>query len=253
MSIARAIFQGCALTDKGLSRARNEDSVGLHITPGADAALAVVADGVGGNPGGDIASKLAVEHLLAAAGAGLPQRRLDNWLRQAVLAANHGVRRQQGRNDAHAGMATTIIAMLARGNRIAVAHLGDSRAYRLRGGRLTALTVDHTVAQAMFEEGTYSREDLARSPYQHVLTRGLGLMDTPDCPSLLHVSEVGDQYLLCSDGLNKVLPERDIQRILTRQCSPQEHARALVTEANAAGGPDNITVALLQRTPKAED
>lgn len=241
MAAGGIVYRAHALSDTGLRRSRNEDSYGLHVPGHGQQALAVVADGVGGHPGGDIASRLAVNVILGRTASGLPGQGLRAWLKSAVLAANSAVRDAR-RHSPHGSMATTVVAMLASGPRMAVAHLGDSRAYRLRGGRLTRLTSDHTVAQVMFDEGSYNREDLARSPYHHILTRGVGLDEQPTCTCRQFEARAGDRYLLCSDGVNSVLPDGTIRRMLAQHAPLEQVAETLVNQANAGGGPDNITV-----------
>ncbi|MCC5812241.1 MAG: serine/threonine-protein phosphatase [Ectothiorhodospiraceae bacterium] len=240
-------FEACVCTDIGRVRTRNEDCGDVWLGSSASRALAMVADGMGGHPGGDHASRSALDRTALAADAGLPGRRPVEWLRQMVLDANRAVRSEQIRTPSHARMATTMVALLATGSSVAVAHLGDSRAYRLRDTRLTQLTTDHTVAQAMLDEGTYRPEDLARSPYRHVLTAGLGLEDEPEPVVARHRSLPGDLYLLCSDGLSNAIPDGEIAEILRDQATLATTATSLIAAANAAGGPDNITVALVRR------
>ncbi len=234
-------------TDTGRARSRNEDSVDTWLAADAGRALAVVADGVGGHPGGDVASRAALDCIMAEARSGPPARRQAEWLEHVVLAANRNIRVAQGTNADLARMATTVVAMLAAGSSVTIAHLGDSRAYRLRNARLSQLTTDHTVAQAMLAEGTYRPEDLARSPYHHVLTAGLGLEDRPRPAVARHRSKSGDLYLLCSDGLSNAVSAETIRQILDTDRPLAHMAQALIAAANAAGGPDNITVALLRR------
>lgn len=234
-------------TDTGRIRSRNEDSVDAWLATGAGRALAVVADGVGGHPGGDVASRTALDSIMTEARSGPPARRQADWLERVLLAANRNIRLSQGTNAELARMATTVVAMLAAGSSVTIAHLGDSRAYRLRNARLIQLTTDHTVAQAMLAEGTYRPEDLVRSPYHHVLTAGLGLEDRPRPAIARHRSKPGDLYLLCSDGLSNAASADTIRRILDTEQPLAHMAEALIAAANTAGGPDNITVALLRR------
>jgi PPM family protein phosphatase len=240
-------FEGCMRTDQGLVRSRNQDSGGIYQDVSRSSILAVVADGVGGHPGGDIASQLALRSMMEAAQAGVPARRLAGWLASAARSANRQLRREQSRSAEFARMATTLVALAGRGSTVAIAHLGDSRAYRLRGLRLTLLTTDHTVAQAMLEEGTYSSGDLARSPYRHVLTACLGLKDDSRPATAQLRSAPDDLYLLCSDGLSSALTDEGIRRILLSGAPLPVMAEALIAAANDAGGTDNITVALVRR------
>jgi protein phosphatase len=217
-------------TDIGRARERNED--GLLVAP----PLFAVADGMGGHRGGDVASRLALEAL----GEG------DRALADRVREANRRVYERSMVDRAVAGMGTTLTAAVVEGDRLRLAHVGDSRAYLLRDGRLRRLTEDHTLVHRMVTRGQLTEEEAAEHPYRSVLTRALGT--EPDVAVDEAVVEVraGDRLLLCTDGLTGMVPEARVAEILRTVRDPQEAADRLVEEANEAGGLDNITVLVLE-------
>ena len=217
-------------TDIGLVRERNED--GYLVRP----PLFAVADGMGGHRGGEVASRLALETLDRPGAAPLAER---------VREANRVVYERSMLDRSVAGMGTTLTAAALEGDRLRLAHVGDSRAYLLREGRLERLTEDHTMVHRMVREGRLTEEEAAWHPYRSVLTRALGT--EPDVPVDEAVVEVrpGDRVLLCTDGLTSMVPDARIGQILRATADPQEAADRLVEEAIAAGGLDNVTVVVL--------
>lgn len=231
-------------SDRGRRYPLNEDSVGHTELPGGGVAAAV-ADGVGGRPGGACASRLAVQGLLAALGEDAGGERLLERLSAAALAANAAVRRGRREHAGYEEMATTLVAFAARDDEAALLSVGDSRAYLWRDSRLQCLTRDDTVAEQMLADGTLSAADLARSPYQHVLTRALGMAD--HCPVTAQPCPLrpGDLLLLCSDGLNKALSDGEIAAVLA-SAADAAAVGGLIAAANEAGGADNVTVLLIR-------
>jgi PPM family protein phosphatase len=222
-----------AATDIGQVREGNEDSY-LIVEP-----LYAVADGMGGHRGGEVASSLALETV-----QGLFERR-EGSLAEQVAQANRVVfdRSQEDRNVS--GMGTTLTAAQVDENGIHLVHVGDSRAYLLRGGELTRITEDHTLVHRMVMEGEISEEEAETHPQRSILTRALGVdrniqVDESD----LEVAP-GDRLLLCTDGLTGMVPEGQIRDILVETVDPQEAADKLVGGANRAGGIDNITAMIL--------
>ena len=218
-------------TDVGSQRERNEDS--LIVSP----PLFVVADGMGGHNAGDVASEVAV-NTLAALAPTIPDVDL---LGRAVESANHAViteSQKAGRN----GMGTTITACVVQDEKIAIAHVGDSRAYLLHTGKLQQITRDHSWVADMVEQGQLTPEEARVHPNRSVITRALG-SDPYMQPDLYEVTaSEGDRLLLCSDGLTGMVDDGSIQSMLARIRDPQRCAAALVNEAIANGGSDNITV-----------
>ena len=222
-----------AATDVGLVREGNEDS---YLT---EEPLFAVADGMGGHRGGEVASQLAVETLekLFKKGAGdLPDQ---------VQEANRVVFERSVVDEKVAGMGTTLTAALVEGDRVRVAHVGDSRAYLLRDGDLRLLTEDHTLVHRMVTEGEISPEEAETHPQRSVLTRALGVETVVDVDDDTVQVRPGDRLLLCTDGLTSMVSEQAIEEALRAVPDPQEAAHRLVQMANEGGGTDNTTVVVL--------
>jgi PPM family protein phosphatase len=226
-------------TDTGLQRRANEDSL-LARAP-----LFVVADGMGGAQAGEVASKIAVESFYA----GLPHDALpEEALAAHALAANARIHELSRENAEQAGMGTTLTAVYVGEQEIAIAHVGDSRAYCLRDGELLRLTDDHSLVDELIREGRLTPEEAEEHPQRSIITRALGPEETVEVDTRSFRARPGDVYLLCSDGLTSMVPEARLAEILRQHV----HARlrvtgeALIAEANRAGGRDNITVILLR-------
>jgi len=250
------------LSDVGQTRSRNEDS--LSLLP--DLGVAVVADGMGGHPGGDIASRVAAETATRVLGEELadgigtaedPATRLGEVMLRSVVAAHEAIRVEGQKDPELLGMGTTITALALdpETGAFVLGHVGDSRAYRFRDGELTQLTRDDTWVQERVDAQQLTVEQARRHPFAHLVTQCLGLEDKP-VPHITHGSvEVGDTYLLCSDGLVGMLDDPELAQILSRELSAngasaeaahrEPVAQALVDAANEAGGYDNITAVLL--------
>lgn len=220
-----------ALSDTGLVRPANQD------TAYAGTRVLAVADGFGS--GGAHASTAAVEALKVLDRETLPVGSVLNLLDDAVQGATRAVRDVAAADEA---VGTTLTAMLWTGSQLALVHIGDSRAYLLRGGELFRITHDHTLVQSMVDEGRLTVEEAAAHPQRGLLLKGLSGGDSVPSPDLrLRDALPGDRYLLCSDGLSGVLTDTDIERTLSSAPGPEEAARALVAGANDAGGPDNVS------------
>ncbi|MFD9107289.1 MerR family transcriptional regulator [Streptomyces bottropensis] len=219
-----------ALSDTGLVRAANQD------TAYAGSRVLAVADGFG--PAGAPASTAAVEALKTLDRATLPAGGVLNLLEDAVRGASAAVRDIAGTGED----GTTLTAMLWTGSQLALVHIGDSRAYLLREERLFRITHDHTVVQSMIDEGRLTPEEATTHPRPALLLKALTNSETVATPDLrLHDAHPGDRYLLCSDGLSTVVPDPEIRRVLSTAPDPEAAAHALVSEANRAGGPDNVS------------
>ena len=241
-------------TDPGKKRANNEDAYLLNDGQG----LYAVADGVGGHEGGEIASRIAIETLAEAVPDLLGDRDRTppsgsesrsgpelSALRHAVGLANRRIHESVGKNTALAGMGTTLTALLVRRKRIFLAHIGDSRAYLLRSGRLAQLTVDHSVVAEQVRAGVLTAAQARSSPYRHVITRALGL-DAEAVPDLTEQPlQRGDRYLLCSDGLTEMVDDREIGRLVAAS-PPRDAVMRLIDTANGRGGLDNITAVIIE-------
>jgi len=207
--------------------------------------LFAVADGMGGHVGGEIAARTAIDTLQAE----FARKPSAEGLAGAINEANRAVW-ERGHADADLrGMGTTMIAAALvatdEGDRLVLANVGDSRAYRLHGSELVQLTTDHSVAEELVARGELSEEEAAVHPHRHILTRALGIQPDVAVDVWQVVPEEGDRFLLCSDGLtNEVLPDR-IAEVLTETRDPRQAAETLVRLANQAGGNDNATVVVL--------
>ncbi|MFC9132347.1 MerR family transcriptional regulator [Streptomyces sp. NPDC057099] len=220
-----------AHSDTGRVRPANQD------TAYAGTRLLAVADGFG--PAGAPASSAAVEALRSLDTAEIPAGGVLNLLEDAVRGAAQAV---QDVADGAEDIGTTLTALLWTGSRLALVHIGDSRAYLLRDGELFLITHDHTVVQSMIDEGRLTAEEAVSHPQRAFLLKALTGGGATVIPDLrLHDAHAGDRYLLCSDGLSSVIPEDRILGLLTSQVTPDETVKALVGAANKAGGPDNVS------------
>jgi PPM family protein phosphatase len=222
-----------AATDIGQVREGNEDSY-LVVEP-----LYAVADGMGGHRGGEVASSLALETV-----QGMFERR-EGSLAEQVAEANRAVFDRSQNDRKVSGMGTTLTAAQVDGNQVHLVHVGDSRAYLLRGGELTQVTEDHTLVHRMVMEGEISEEEAETHPHRSILTRALGVDQTIQVDEGDLEVAPGDRLLLCTDGLTGMVPEGEIREILLENLDPQEAVDKLVKVANRAGGIDNITALIL--------
>ncbi len=243
------------MTDTGRVREHNEDAIGSDPEIG----LMVLADGMGGYNAGEVASGIAVQIVseLAAEGASRENRdeidphsglmRQSIVLRDAVYRANKIIF-QTAQSQTHCeGMGTTIVAAMFYDNKISIAHVGDSRAYRLRGGTFEQVTLDHSLLQELVDRGFYSAEEAQRSTNRNYVTRALGV--EPSVEVEVHEYEVlpDDVYLLCSDGLPDMVEDEDIHlTISTFNASLDVVGKQLIELANDHGGRDNVSVMLAQ-------
>ena len=235
----RLVF--AAATDVGRMRKNNEDSY-LSSKP-----VAAVADGMGGHSAGEVASAIAIEELAALGDRGPWENETaaTDDLKQAILRANRRIREMAASDRKLNGMGTTLVALLEDGDMVHVANVGDSRGYLLRQGELSQVTVDHSLVQELVDDGRLSPEDAERHPQRSVITRALGIDPEVEFDLFTYKLQVGDRLLLCSDGLSDVVGTTQIRNVLLRVRSPQKAARQLVTVANEQGGPDNITVVVV--------
>jgi PPM family protein phosphatase len=232
----RLVF--AAATDVGRMRKNNEDSY-LSAKP-----VAAVADGMGGHSAGEVASAIAIEELAALGERGPWENETaaTDDLKQAILRANRRIREMAASDRKLNGMGTTLVALLQDGDMVHVANVGDSRGYLLRQGELSQVTIDHSLVQELVDDGRLSPEDAERHPQRSVITRALGIDPEVEFDLFTYKLQVGDRLLLCSDGLSDVVEPTQIRNVLLRVRSPQKAARQLITVANEQGGPDNITV-----------
>jgi serine/threonine protein phosphatase PrpC len=224
-------------SDTGRQRRANEDSFFVRSP------LFVVADGMGGAQAGEVASRLAAETFAAGLpDDGAPEQRLEARAREA----NQRIHEVSLENRALNGMGTTLTAAYLDGDELALAHVGDSRAYLLRDGELARLTRDHTLVEELVRRGELTEQEAAEHPQRSIITRALGPEPEIDVDLHTHRVHAGDVFLLCSDGLTGMIGEDEVQEILTTAASLRQAGRALVDAANEAGGRDNITVVLFR-------
>lgn len=238
-------------TDRGRRRRRNEDRALARVANGANGellCLLAVADGMGGVPGGELASEVAVGTLEAGFHSPIGLDPVTN-LRTLFQEANAEIRRLAASGPAYEGMGSTLVAALVSRNALWVANVGDSRAYLIRNGAIRQLTEDHSWVGEQVKAGQMSRAEAAKSPRRNIITRSLGTTETVDVDTFgFGEIEAGDVLLLCSDGLHNVVPNADIAA-LAAAFPPQEAADRLIELANKRGGPDNIAVVIAQWTP----
>jgi len=238
-------------TDPGQRRGLNEDA--WRIADESDLGdmleergqLFAVADGMGGHTAGEVASELAIETLFAEYygrddAPMSPAMRLE----QAVLKANARIYEQAGARASQAGMGTTIVAAVARGEWLTIANVGDSRAYLVRNGIVQQLTHDHSWVAEQVTAGLLTEQEAQNHMYRNVVTRCLGHNAQIEVDTLEQVLEPGDAVLLCSDGLSNQVPEDELARVIAQQAPPEAVAE-LIELANRYGGPDNITALLI--------
>ncbi len=235
------ILKAAGCTDVGLRRAENEDTWAMAPHLG----LVLVADGMGGHSAGQVASQLAARAAVRAIetlhGS---EARLAERLRHAVAAANRTIHTAAQERADCAGMGTTLVAVLFDGERAALAHVGDSRAYLVRQGRIRQLTDDHSIVGELLRRREISEDAAREHPHRHVLTRALGVRPRVE-PDLAELTPAeGDVFVLCSDGLTTHVEDHEIAKALVGEPDLQRVCEDLVDAANGRGGEDNTTVVM---------
>jgi len=240
-------FEFFSATDTGRARNNNEDSVAVDEA----SSLIVLADGMGGYNAGEVASGMATAFIKAELGRWLQEASTsasDTDVRRAmdicVDNANRAIFNAANSNPQYTGMGTTLVVGVFREGRVLMGHVGDSRGYRLRGGRLQQITHDHSLLQEQIDAGLITVEQAAFSANKNQVTRAVGVEDTVLLETHLHDLMPGDVYLLCSDGLSDMLDDEGIAQVLQSHDSLEEAGAALIDAANDAGGKDNISVIL---------
>jgi len=245
-------------TDPGMMRSNNEDRI--STTP--EAGLAVVADGMGGHQAGEVASGMAVDvvtrhviDVLAREGSGKKRKAGAPSLEfkavnEAISLANSAIFELSQSSPNCAGMGTTIVVTLFYDDKVCIAHVGDSRLYRFREDKLELLTEDHSLVQELVARGLITPEEARNSANKNLVTRALGIEPAVDSHIVERSVQDQDLYMLCSDGLNDVLPDELTAQILREHSADLQGAiNRLIKEVNARGGPDNVSV-ILVRTGK---
>lgn len=242
-------WEMCGLSDVGRTRERNEDAVGWDLSMG----LAIVADGIGGRRCGEMASRLAVETVretlrktVLAGGRG-PDPGAPALLQSSVERSNEIIARNAAETPEYRGMASTVVVALFERGDVTVAHVGDSRLYRLRGQAFDLLTADHSLVSEMVANGYLTAQEALAHRQRNVVTRALGVSPKVEVDVSQHTCQCGDFYLLCTDGLTNLVADAEINEIM-REAGPDLSAtsRRLVESANAQGGTDNVSVVLVR-------
>jgi len=239
-----------ALTDVGQVRDHNEDALG-YCQPREREVLAergrlyLVADGMGGHVAGEVASECVVRTVMASYYESQAPT-VRQGLSEAIQQANAALYEATSGEESRSKMATTLVGAVVRGRQLHVANIGDSRAYLLREDTIRQLTEDHSFVTELVKRGRISEEEAASHPQRNIVTRALGTQPTVEADFYEEGIQPGDTVLLCTDGLWGEVSEEEMVQMATRPLDPKGMASELVALANQRGGPDNITVIILQ-------
>lgn len=256
------VIQCAGLSDRGLKRGHNEDS--LSVVP--DMGLFIVADGMGGHNAGEVASRQSIESIVDFL------RRADeeeftwpfppdpglspseNRISTAIKLANRDVCNLSLEHQEYSGMGTTLVTLMMDDDnaRALVAHVGDSRAYLLRNGKLNQLTLDHSWVSEQLQKNIITPEEAKNHRWKNVITRALGNKLEVDVDVFTHDVQAGDLFMLCSDGLSGMVDDQQLEDIILEHTDLEDAIRAMIKAANHSGGLDNITVILVRFVPDME-
>ena len=248
--MAQLFFATTARSAVGLQRKGNEDS-GLTSSQ-----VIAVADGMGGHAAGEVASRIAIRKLeeisTVICNPEIDPDSAEDIFSNSLDSIDSQLKSESDENPQLSGMGTTLTSLFINGERICLLHIGDSRAYRLRGGSFEQLTQDHTVIQELLNQGAISQSDIATHPQRSVLTQVLMGEGISSAPLLILDGKVGDRYLLCSDGLSSVLTEKEIKSLLKGK-DRQSTVDALIDATYINGAPDNVTVVIADLVESDEE
>lgn len=249
----RGKIRSVGVSDVGRVREHNEDTIGVD----AEIGLLVLADGMGGYNAGEVASGIAVKTIMSLVKEAAERQdftvsdpetglsRPSIVLRDAIMRANKIIHQTAKTQPQCEGMGTTVVACLFSDNKVSVAHVGDSRLYRLRGNRYEQLTLDHSLLQELVDRGFYSQAEAQRATNKNYVTRALGVEATVDVEIHEHPVHKSDYYLLCSDGLSDMVEDEDVHlTISTFSASLETIAKQLIQLSNDNGGRDNVSIVL---------
>jgi len=253
MASLKGKLECVALTDTGKVREHNEDTIGVD----GDIGLLVLADGMGGYNAGEVASGIAVKTIVNLVREAVAREVLEGAdkdsglarpsiiLRDAIYRANKIIHQTSKTQPQCEGMGTTVVACLFYDNRVSIAHVGDSRLYRLRAERFEQVTMDHSLLQELVDRGFYSAEEAQRATNKNYVTRALGVEPNVEVELNEHPVAKGDYYVLCSDGLSDMVEDEDIHlTISTFGANLDSVAKQLTQLANDNGGRDNVSVVM---------
>ena len=248
------IYEIHADTDTGLARDNNEDAVAFDSPTG----LCILADGMGGYNAGEIASGMATAFIksemsrwLSQAGKNANAKDVRRAMEICVQNANHSIFNAANSNPQYTGMGTTLVVGVFQVDRLVIGHIGDSRCYRLRGDTFVQITKDHSLLQEQIDAGLITPEQALTSANKNLVTRALGVEDAVLLDVTEHIVEVGDIYLMCSDGLSDMVRDQAILEVMLPHATLEQTGKQLISAANANGGRDNISVILAQATESA--
>lgn len=235
-------------TDTGILRTNNEDTIYVFETDGSLENLCIVADGMGGHNAGEIASRSSVEYFLEYFTEKYDKGEFENLLylmADAVTYSNAGVYRDSFKDEAYKGMGTTFLCAAVYNGKLDICHIGDSRLYILRNGRLNRMTQDHALVADLVRQGKITEEEARVHPNRNVITRSLGTSENVLIDTLEMDIEDGDIILMCSDGLNTMIDDSRIERVLKSGESIEYMVDSLIMEAKFEGGYDNVSVIIM--------
>lgn len=241
-------------SDIGRVRMVNEDRAVVQDNVGG-LSLAIVADGMGGHQAGDIASQMAVELIqfqLQSLHRELSIEERKQLVKSAIEIANEKIFEFASQRENYHGMGTTVVAALADEQGVVIAHIGDSRAYRVHNGQIEQLTEDHSLVNELVKSGQITREEASHHPRRNVLTRALGTEPTIEVDVRDVSWKPGDILLLCSDGLSSLVEKEQLTAHITSEAALEVKVERLIAEALKAGGDDNVTVVLIESTRDAD-
>ncbi|MGK4106779.1 Stp1/IreP family PP2C-type Ser/Thr phosphatase [Limosilactobacillus vaginalis] len=230
-------------TDIGHQRKENQDQVAKFTAPDGTL-LVVVTDGIGGSRSGDVAAQITVDHLGRQFQAASPNSSLEaiRWFAREVQLINDEILQKSTENPKYQGMGTTLVAAIIFDQAMVVANIGDSRGYVLHDNLLTQVTIDHSLVNELVKHGDITEEEARNYPQNNIITRAIGVSADARIEANRFDLGAGDQILLCSDGLSKMITREQMMGVLESDLSLTEKCSQLIKMANEAGGPDNITV-----------
>ncbi|WP_311403469.1 Stp1/IreP family PP2C-type Ser/Thr phosphatase [Limosilactobacillus vaginalis] len=230
-------------TDIGHQRKENQDRVAKFTAPDGTL-LVVVTDGIGGSRSGDVAAQITVDHLGRQFQAASPNSSLEaiRWFAREVQLINDEILQKSTENPKYQGMGTTLVAAIIFDQAMVVANIGDSRGYVLHDNLLTQVTIDHSLVNELVKHGDITKEEARNYPQNNIITRAIGVSADARIEVNRFDLGAGDQILLCSDGLSKMITREQMMGVLESDLSLTEKCSQLIKMANEAGGPDNITV-----------
>lgn len=230
-------------TDIGHQRKENQDRVAKFTAPDGTL-LVVVTDGIGGSRSGDVAAQITVDHLGRQFQAASPNSSLEaiRWFAREVQLINDEILQKSTENPKYQGMGTTLVAAIIFDQAMVVANIGDSRGYVLHDNLLTQVTIDHSLVNELVKHSDITEEEARNYPQNNIITRAIGVSADARIEANRFDLGAGDQILLCSDGLSKMITREQMMGVLESDLSLTEKCSQLIKMANEAGGPDNITV-----------